>query len=63
MENADEPWIREWTNNVVDDMMRDHPYMEVGLRENELVSVRLTEIGSACACLLDEKRGHDLGNH
>ena len=62
MASADEPWIREWINSVADDMMRDHPYMEVGLRGNELVSVRLTEIGATCACLLDEKSGHHSGN-
>ena len=63
MADADEPWITEWINSVADDMMRDHSYMEVGLRGDELVSVSLTEIGATCACLLDEKNeGHHLGN-
>jgi len=62
MADEDEPWITEWINSVADDMMRDHSYMEVGLRGDELVSVSLTEIGATCACLLDEKRGHHLGN-
>ena len=62
MASADEPWIREWINSVADDMMRDHSYMEVGLRGNELVSVSLTEIGAGCACLLDEKTEHHLGD-
>jgi len=62
MADSDEPWIREWINGVADDMMRQHSYMEVSLRENQLVSVRLTEIGSSCACLLDEKSEHHLGN-
>ena len=54
MANADEPWIREWINSVADDMMRDHPYMQVNLRGVELVSVSLTEVGASCAILLDE---------
>ena len=37
MADADEPWIREWINSVADDMMREHSYMEVSLRDNELV--------------------------
>jgi hypothetical protein len=62
MASADEPWIREWINSVADDMMRDHSYMAVGLRGNEVVSVSLTEIGATCASLLDEKSAHELGN-
>jgi len=54
MASADEPWIREWINNVADDMMREHCYMEVSLRGAELISVSLTEVGAACASLLDE---------
>jgi hypothetical protein len=54
MTDADEPWIREWINSVVDDMMCKHPYMEVILRGVELVSVSLTEVGATCASLLDE---------
>ena len=62
MADADEPWIREWINSVADDMMREHPYMEVSLRGSELVSVSLTEIGATCACLLDENAEPQLGN-
>jgi hypothetical protein len=62
MADADEPWIREWINSVADDMMREHPYMEVSLRGSELVSVSLTEIGATCACLLDENAEHHSGN-
>jgi hypothetical protein len=62
MADADEPWIREWINSVADDMMRQHSYMEVNLRDNELVSVSLTEIGAGCACLLDENGEHHSGN-
>ena len=54
MADADEPWIREWINSVADDMMREHSYMEVNLRGNELVSVSLTEVGASCASLLAE---------
>ena len=54
MADADEPWIREWINNVTDDMMREHSYMEVSLQGVELVSVSLTEVGATCASLLDE---------
>src|SRR5208337_952877 len=56
MADADEPWMREWINNVADDMMREHSYMEVNLRGSELVSVSLTEVGATCACLLDENK-------
>ena len=28
MADADEPWIREWINSVVDDMMREYSYMK-----------------------------------
>lgn len=62
MTDTNEPWIREWINSVAEDMMCEHSYMEVSLRGSELVSVSLTEIGATCACLLDEKRGHRLGN-
>ena len=62
MADADEPWIREWINNVADDMMREHSYMEVSLRGSELVSVSLTEVGATCASLLDENAEHQLGN-
>ena len=54
MADADEPWIKEWINSVADDMMREHSYMEVSVKDAELVSVSLTEIGASCACLLDE---------
>ena len=50
----DEPWMTEWINSVADDMMREHSYMEVSVKGNELVSVSLTEIGASCACLLDK---------
>jgi hypothetical protein len=53
MGNTDEPWVREWIENVADDMMRAHSYMEVNLRGNEIVSVSLTEVGVTCAYLLD----------
>jgi hypothetical protein len=62
MADADEPWLEEWINSVVDDMMREHSYMEVSLQGSELVSVSLTEIGATCACLLDENGEHHLGN-
>ena len=54
MADADEPWIREWINNVADDMMRQHSYMEVSLQGGELVTVSLTEVGATCASLLDD---------
>ena len=54
MADADEPWIREWINNVADDMMREHSYMEVSLQGGELASVSLTEVGATCASLLDD---------
>ena len=54
MADGDEPWIREWINSVADDMMHAHSYMDVCLRGVELVSVSLTEVGAACASLLDE---------
>jgi hypothetical protein len=63
MADADEPWIREWINSVADDMMREHPYMEVSLRGVELVSVSLTEVGATCASLLDENTEQPLGNN
>ena len=62
MADADEPWIREWINSVTDDMMREHSYMEVGLRGSELVSVSVTEVGATCASLLDENPENELGN-
>ena len=62
MADADEPWTREWINSVANDMMREHSYMEVGLRGSELVSVSLTEVGATCASLLDENAEHQLGN-
>ena len=62
MADADEPWIREWINSVADDMMREHSYMEVHLRDRELVSVSLTEIGASCAHLLDENAERHVGN-
>ena len=62
MADADEPWIREWINNVADDMMREHSYMEVGLHGSELVSVSLTEVGATCASLLDENPEYGLEN-
>ena len=62
MADADEPWMREWINSVADDMMREHAYMGVSLRGGELVSVSLTEVGLACASLLDENPEHRLGN-
>jgi hypothetical protein len=62
MADADEPWIREWINSVADDMMREHSYMEVSVRDSELVSVSLTEVGATCACLLDENAAHHLEN-
>ena len=58
MADADEPWIREWITSVADDMMREHSYMEVSVRDSELVSVSLTEVGATCACLLDENAKH-----
>jgi hypothetical protein len=54
MADTDEPWIREWISSVADDMMRQHCYMEVNVRDSQLVSVSLTEVGATCACLLDE---------
>ena len=60
MADADEPWLGEWINSVVDDMMREHSYMEVSLRGSELVSVSLTGIGATCACLLDESTGTEI---
>ena len=62
MADADEPWIREWIQSVANDMMREHSYMAVGLRDSELVSVSLTEIGATCACLLDENAEQQMGN-
>ena len=61
MADADEPGIREWISNVADDMMRDHSYMEVNVRDSELVSVSLTEVGATCASLLDENGQSQLG--
>ena len=61
MADADEPWIREWVNSVADDMMRDHSYMEVNVRDSELESVSLTEVGASCACMLDENGQSHLG--
>ena len=61
MADADEPWIREWITSVADDMMREHSYMEVSVRECELVSVSLTEVGATCACLLDEHSQRQSG--
>jgi hypothetical protein len=63
MADVDEPWIREWINSVADDMMREHPYMEVSLRGIELVSVSLTEVGATCATLLDEDTEQPQGNN
>jgi hypothetical protein len=62
MADADEPWIREWIQNVADDMMREHSYMDVSVRGSELVSVSLTEVGATCASLLDENAAHHLEN-
>ena len=62
MADADEPWIREWINSVADDMMREHPYMEVSLRGGELEGVSLTEVGATCASLLDEDTEQPLAN-
>ena len=62
MADADEPWISEWINSVANDMMREHSYMEVGLRGSELVTVSLTEIGATCACLLAEDGEQHLGS-
>ncbi len=58
MADADEPWIREWITSVADDMMREHSYMEVNVRDSELISVSLTEVGATCASLLDENAQH-----
>ena len=63
MADADEPWIKEWINSVADDMMREHPYMEVSQRGVELVSVSLTEVGATCASLLDENTEQPQGNN
>ena len=63
MADADEPWIREWLNSVADDMMREHSYMEVSLRDGELASVSLTEVGATCATLLDEDTEQGLENN
>jgi len=57
MGDTEEPWVREWIANVADDMMRDHSYMEVGLRGSEIESVSLTEVGVTCAFLLDGNLG------
>jgi len=62
MADADEPWIREWIESVANDMMREHSYMEVSLSGSELAGVSLTEVGATCACLLDGKADHHLGN-
>ena len=60
MGEADEPWIKEWIHSVAHEMMRDHSYMEVILRGDELVSVSLTEVGATCAHLLDDCSGRTI---